>query len=94
MRRGTCESCRAPILWVKLASGANTCLDPDPVPHGNVYRTVSPDGAEVFRVVSKALPAPPGELLYVSHFATCPNAARHRKRKAPPAHVRRARSER
>lgn len=77
-----CRSCGQPIVWVKLKSGkANPC---DPQLHsiktgGRGMTLVTKDG----RVVSGE---PCGfddgadESGYISHFATCPNASKWRKR--------------
>ncbi len=104
MRRGKCKSCRATVLWVKMASGADMPLDPEPVAHGNVYQverrgqqlsaypSFEQSDALRWRAVSKTQPAPDGAQLYTSHFVTCPRAAEHRKPR-PGAGTRRQRSE-
>lgn len=80
--RGTCRSCGAPILWVKTNLGNKTCLNAEPVEGGNVViETV--DKEDVARTLKRDLlnqenPAGPR---YVSHFSTCPDAKKHRKRK-------------
>jgi hypothetical protein len=72
-----CRSCRASIVYVPTqASGALIPLDVDPVDHGNI---VIRDGKALY--VKKDLYSLDDELRYVSHFATCPQAARFRKTK-------------
>jgi len=64
-----CKSCDAPIRWAKTAEGRPHPLDAEPI--GSVGY-LSDDGERVtFRKG------------YRSHFATCPQAAQHRK-PAPP----------
>ena len=74
-----CSSCSAPIRWAVTGAGARIPLDPDPVADGNLVIEVDTDPPEV-RFVSKARPAPDGAARFVTHFATCPNAASHRKK--------------
>lgn len=57
-----CKSCGAEIIWIKTPAGKNTPIDAEP--------------AGLFWVHLKS-----GWVTYkgfVSHFATCPNAAGHR----------------
>jgi hypothetical protein len=74
------HGCGAPMAWFKSeASRAPMPLDPDPVPDGNI---VIRNGLAV--VVGNDLMAPTaneGEPRYKSHFATCPNAKKFRKKK-------------
>jgi hypothetical protein len=77
---GRCRSCRAPIRWVLSEKGRRMPLDPEP------YQGDSPRGLFVLRsgdrgeVAMAATPdAFPEEPHYRSHFASCPNAARHRR---------------
>lgn len=69
-----CRSCGKRITWVKTASGKAMPIDEEPVENGNL---VIDNGVAVH--------VPPGskqegELLYVSHFATCKNKAQHRRK--------------
>lgn len=73
-----CKSCGAAVRWVVTKGGKRMPLDVAPVEGGNVW--VNPEG--VASVVSEidggdGRPDPLGPF-YVSHFATCPNAAQHR----------------
>jgi hypothetical protein len=86
-KAGKCSSCHKPVLWITTAAGKAMPLDPTPerrvvlVPDpiemvDNETHTVSgggPDGHKVGVVMPT----------YVSHFATCPNAAQHRKPTPP-----------
>lgn len=82
-----CRSCRAPMLWVSMASGKRNPLDRDPHPQGNVMLVEhTNDAGERWRLgvvlhnpdlldELRALGVP----LYVSHFSTCPDADEHRR---------------
>lgn len=85
-----CRSCGAPVVFIRTVNGASMPCDPDLVtiyladirqPH-LVSVTVTTDEGETHRGYSSK---PAGELFErtvtgrVSHFATCPEARRHRK---------------
>lgn len=77
---GTCRSCGARIRWVITSKGHRMPLDPNPHPQGNVV----PQGQSitVLEPLAVVLPEPPTDRpAWRSHFATCPNAAKHRKTK-------------
>ena len=83
MKVATCRSCGKSIMWAKTDGGSNIPLDAEYVlDTGQVPVPVSGwfviDGATVHRV-KKGTTLPPGSRRHVSHFATCPNAAQHRK---------------
>lgn len=68
-----CTSCGAEILWTITAKGARMPVDAKPTGKAVVLRTNPVDALTPFsRVVDT----------FVSHFATCPNASRHRS--VPP----------
>lgn len=90
-QRGTCSSCGRAILWVVTPAGHRMPLDaspvtrvarrpPEPTSAGPqpVAVVVTADGRTIRGYV-----VPPGtpdaEDGRASHFATCPNAARHRR---------------
>jgi hypothetical protein len=78
MEKGNCRSCNAPVLWVRTTSGALMPLDAEPVENGNIALI---DGVAHTRrgdLFEEMLPDGPR---YQSHFASCPNAAKHRKKK-------------
>lgn len=71
-----CKSCGADILWIKMVSGTSMPVDAEPVMYteGTKDVIVTPDGNVTRGNITKY-----GESKgYVSHFATCPNAGRHR----------------
>ena len=69
-----CKSCNALIDWYKNAtSGKWMPLDREPAEDGNVYVDVVANVAKVVDVGSH-------KPLYKSHFATCAQAATHRRR--------------
>ncbi len=77
-----CRSCNASIRWVVLASGKKHPIDTDGTEHirevkGGPIRGVTDDG----RVISgeASFKGPSTVRIHRSHFATCPQAALHRK---------------
>jgi hypothetical protein len=80
-----CRSCDAPIRWAKTAAGKRMPLDVEPVRTGNV-QLGHVGGEEVAIVVGPAdavAAQAAGHEIYTSHFATCPNAAAHRRAPSP-----------
>lgn len=81
---GTCRSCGAPVRWaVTQASGARMPLDTLATPSGNL-RIVAwrEDGHRMPTPVVAINPEAALALTpyaYTSHFATCPNASKHRR---------------
>lgn len=75
----TCRSCGAPIIWARTLSGRNMPLDAEPNPEGNV---VLARGLAIVREKPSFELAgeDEGATRHTSHFATCPNAATHRRR--------------
>lgn len=71
-----CRSCGAPVLWTRTENGKAMPVDAEP------YAGESPRGLFVLRrergeaPTAVAVPAGafPNELMYVSHFSTCPNS--------------------
>ncbi len=78
-----CSTCGAPIRWAMGHNGKRIPLDAEPAPNGNVRIAPSnlPDVGTWATYVTRESPAAPGEVLYLSHFATCPDAKTHRKPK-------------
>jgi hypothetical protein len=64
------------LLWVKTATGRKMPLDAKPDPKGNL---VVIDGV-AHHVHENGAAFPDTAERYRSHFATCPNAAQHRRR--------------
>ena len=83
-----CKSCGAYIIWIKTESGkAMPCNEPEywfiPDPNGNMTY-ITADGRVMRGIMSGvngtgALDI--GCKGRISHFATCPNASQHRRRK-------------
>lgn len=76
-----CRSCQAKVTWCITDNGKTMPVDPNPDPKGNLIRTgnVVDGKLEVHAISSRDV----GEELksstrYMSHFATCPQAASHR----------------
>lgn len=75
-----CESCDADVFWVHIQpSGKPMLVDAAPQPGGNL-QVIDTDGGLRARVVRANEPTITGHR-YGSHFATCPGADRHRKRR-------------
>jgi hypothetical protein len=70
-----CRSCGAEVFWAVTASGKRMPVDADVTADGNV--SIGPDGLAY--VVPAGHVASPAYPRYTSHFATCPNAAHHRR---------------
>ena len=78
-----CRSCGAKIIWIRTAAGKMMPCNPEKI-HYRRYEgagtpekiLVTPDGN-----ITMGTPDPSSDLYgYVSHFATCPAAAAHRKK--------------
>jgi hypothetical protein len=77
-----CSSCGAPILWAVTEAGKRMPLDYDEHEGGNVFLFRSPPGSGKPWTckVGRQEDAPPQfASRHFSHFATCPNAAEHRR---------------
>lgn len=74
-----CGSCGASIVWTETVTGKSMPVDSEASPDGNVVigRPDDPRNAPVARVLRKGEMSPGPR--FKSHFATCPNAATHRK---------------
>lgn len=80
-KHAKCRSCGSAIRWVKMESGKYMPCDWTPVNYkpggdGEPVSLVTPDGKIVRGVQDWSSP----EFGYTSHFATCQNAAEHRRR--------------
>lgn len=83
MGSATCDSCGAPITWASTSTGKRMPVDRDPHPDGNVMLRPRQRGEGLEATVLGPLDRlEQGRVhqLYRPHFATCPNAARHRRR--------------
>ena len=74
-----CKSCGAEIIWIPTIAGKSMPCDAKPIPFtedaAGSLTLVTSDG----RVIKAKPDASSDQMGYVSHFATCPNAAAHRK---------------
>lgn len=80
-----CRTCGAPIVWAVLPSGRRMPVDRDPSPAGQIRLETDgeTDGetdrrAVVLNAADASAARHAGEALYLSHFATCPDADGHR----------------
>jgi hypothetical protein len=70
-----CRTCGAPIIWAVTQNGRRMPLDADPVASPRGWFTI--EGATASGDdLAVAVPSRP---IFVSHFATCPQAAEHRR---------------
>jgi hypothetical protein len=78
--RDQCKSCKRPIIWAVTEKDRRIPLDPEPVANGNILLQTRGNFllpiAQVRFAVQLDQP-----LRYQSHFATCPNAAQHRRKR-------------
>ena len=78
-----CRSCRSPILWTVTGPDRRMPVDPAPSPDGNVDVDTSrytPSGAHPATVLGPLEVEAHDGPLYLSHFATCPDADKWRSR--------------
>jgi len=76
---GYCRSCGARIRWIRTVGGKAMPCNAQPITFtrgGGPETFVTPEGK-----VERGKRDPGGDLTgYISHFATCPQADRHRRR--------------
>jgi hypothetical protein len=80
-----CKSCNEPVRWaIHATTGRRMPLDPEATPDGNIAVVGWDDTTGGMPTPIVKVNAPEGEPVteyrYVSHFATCPDAAAHRRR--------------
>ena len=85
--KAKCRSCAAEIYWARMiSSGKAIPLDVEPRKDGNLWcsQRQTSTGIELVAVPAQALDDPRLDSFnrdrrrWVSHFATCPNATKHR----------------
>lgn len=76
-----CASCGAPVRWAMTTKGRRMPLDLDPRDDGNITVAPQPGGFDRATVWGNSREGMPPGPRYVSHFATCSAAARHRRRR-------------
>lgn len=75
-----CTSCAAKIVWVETESGKRMPLDAGPNATGNVIAVGHTGDTMIVKVgTTVELDNAAPERRYQTHFATCPNADRHRR---------------
>lgn len=70
-----CRSCGADIVWALTTNGKRMPVDAEPSAEGNIRLRNA--GGHVFADVVAPLSH---DRLRLSHFATCPSFAKHRRR--------------
>lgn len=79
-----CRSCGAKIIWAVTEKGRRMPIDPQPVGRGNIQLRQQPPlpPLAVYLGQDTIAHLPPGQLerLLTSHFATCPQANKWRKK--------------
>jgi hypothetical protein len=84
MKLAWCRGCGAPIVWTVTANGKRMPVDAYPIVASQGFR-LQEEVLDVALQYSEQLIATftvapgSGERLYISHFSTCPDAARFRK---------------
>lgn len=78
MKTIKCRACDADIFFAPTAAGKSVPLDAKPVENGNYFL----DDGGIARVIGKGQFTLVARELYLSHFATCPDAQRFRKKGA------------
>lgn len=92
MKLSRCRSCGEPIIWTITSNGKRMPIDAEPVvaPQGfRIDEDVLDEAQQGFNdddlrpgkeLIATFTPQPAaGEKVYLSHFATCPDAAAHRR---------------
>lgn len=75
-----CRSCKAPITWAITENGRKIPLNRGPDPAGNLTKTgATVSGLPEVHYRTRGDEDRPEETRYTAHFATCPEAARHRR---------------
>lgn len=83
-----CRSCGTSVLWCRTTNGRNMPVDALAHEDGNVFVTWGQDDLAGVRLatvltgdvlVARRLESP--ELMHRPHFATCPDADKHRRKK-------------
>lgn len=83
---GQCRSCGVAIRWAVTLNGKRNPLNFDPDPEKGNVALLAGSGSTVLALPLSGLTEEAREAakrqgvrLYLSHFATCPNRAQHRK---------------
>lgn len=81
MATSRCRLCDAPILWVTTQTGKKMPVDSVPVQNGTLVLTGG--GDKLFSHHATPEERDKGVPLYLSHFASCPNADAFRNSGTP-----------
>ena len=83
MREGRCKSCGARIVWALTDGDKRMPVDAEPSARGNIKLVWIPSLNEYRAVVQRDVKPDnvSKEPLYLSHFASCAQAAQHRRAK-------------
>jgi hypothetical protein len=73
-----CRSCGAVIIWAETEKGKSIPIDPTPTEDGNIRLVVREQPQSPIAIVVTK-PENRDTDMFKSHFATCPNASKHRK---------------
>jgi len=75
MAEGKCTSCGAAVEFERFAKSGKAGIFNRPPQKGGTGYVMTPNGAEYVK------DAEPETTVYITHFATCPDAAKHRTKK-------------
>jgi hypothetical protein len=78
MKRSRCGSCQAPVIGALTVNGKFMPVDVEPVSDGNLILIATDPIPHVTVIKAGQTVDVPR---YVSHFATCPHAAQHRRKR-------------
>lgn len=83
MSAGTCRGCGVKIVWIKTSAGKSMPCNPDPVTYWQkakaAGKVVTPNGEVLSCEFEGDLHEATG-IGYISHYATCPQAARFKRK--------------
>lgn len=81
---GSCKSCGQRVIWIRTTAGKNMPCNPEMITYkikqGGKEKIVTPNGEVHSAEIVESGTSDATGIGYISHFATCPNANRHRKK--------------
>lgn len=77
-----CKSCGADIIWIKMQSGKSMPCDPykRTIIKGKGKEVIVTNNGEIIHGSFADFEHGANAVGYISHFSTCPNANKHRRR--------------
>ena len=82
---GFCKSCGQMVIWIKTQAAKNMPCNPEIITYrkqkGGKEKIVTINGEVYSGEIVEAGALDATGIGYISHFATCPNASKHRERK-------------